>query len=68
MEVGEKKPKRKTLQDRYMEEGPDFSWDHRDEIDVKKPEWKYDPIPEIMDGKNIADFIDPDILEVRLSL
>ncbi|KZS98317.1 GTP binding protein 4 [Sistotremastrum niveocremeum HHB9708] len=26
-------------------------------------EWKNDIIPEIMDGKNIADFIDPDILE-----
>lgn len=23
------KPKKKTLQERYMEEGPDFSWDHR---------------------------------------
>ena len=27
------------------------------------PEWKMDIIPEIMDGKNIADFIDPDIAE-----
>lgn len=27
------------------------------------PAWKEDVIPEIMDGKNIADFIDPDILE-----
>ncbi|EPS97194.1 hypothetical protein FOMPIDRAFT_1166735 [Fomitopsis schrenkii] len=27
------------------------------------PEWKMDIIPEIVDGKNIADFIDPDILE-----
>ena len=27
------------------------------------PEWKMDIMPEIMDGKNIADFIDPDILE-----
>jgi hypothetical protein len=27
-------------------------------------EWKYDPIPEIIDGKNIADFIDPDIMAV----
>lgn len=27
------------------------------------PEWKSDIMPEIMDGKNIADFIDPDILE-----
>ena len=26
-------------------------------------EWKFDTIPEIMDGKNIADFIDPDIAE-----
>ncbi|GJJ06636.1 hypothetical protein Clacol_000830 [Clathrus columnatus] len=26
-------------------------------------EWKQDRIPEIMDGKNIADFIDPDIVE-----
>ena len=26
-------------------------------------EWKDDVIPEIMDGKNIADFIDPDIAE-----
>jgi nucleolar GTP-binding protein len=27
--------------------------------------WKYDVIPEIIDGKNIADFVDPDI-EARL--
>ncbi|OCH88156.1 GTP binding protein 4 [Obba rivulosa] len=27
------------------------------------PEWKMDIMPEIMDGKNVADFIDPDILE-----
>ncbi|KAF8312872.1 P-loop containing nucleoside triphosphate hydrolase protein [Clavulina sp. PMI_390] len=38
-------------------------------IDTKKnyllanDEWKYDVIPEIMDGKNVADFVDPDILE-----
>ena len=30
---------------------------------LKKPEWKQDVIPEIMDGKNVADFIDPDIAE-----
>ena len=28
---------------------------------LKKDEWKTDMIPEIMDGKNIADFFDPDI-------
>jgi len=27
------------------------------------PSWKEDAIPEIMDGKNVADFIDPDIAE-----
>ncbi|KIM31187.1 hypothetical protein M408DRAFT_255289 [Serendipita vermifera MAFF 305830] len=38
-------------------------------IDMRKhwilsdPSWKDDPIPEIMDGKNVADFIDPDIAE-----
>ncbi|EJD32469.1 NOG1-domain-containing protein [Auricularia subglabra TFB-10046 SS5] len=26
-------------------------------------EWKYDVMPEIMEGKNVADFIDPDIME-----
>lgn len=25
--------------------------------------WKYDVIPEFLNGKNVADFIDPDILE-----
>jgi len=30
---------------------------------LANPEWKMDVIPEIMDGKNIADFIDPDIAE-----
>ncbi|KIP06114.1 hypothetical protein PHLGIDRAFT_128469 [Phlebiopsis gigantea 11061_1 CR5-6] len=30
---------------------------------LPNPEWKDDTMPEIMDGKNVADFIDPDILE-----
>jgi nucleolar GTP-binding protein len=28
---------------------------------LKNDDWKFDPIPEIMDGYNIADFVDPDI-------
>ena len=32
---------------------------------LKTPEWVHDVIPEIMDGKNILDFVDPDI-EQRL--
>jgi hypothetical protein len=30
---------------------------------LSNPEWKNDVMPEVMDGKNIADFIDPDIAE-----
>lgn len=30
---------------------------------LKNPEWKQDIMPEIMDGKNVADFIDPDIAD-----
>ncbi|KAJ1916426.1 Nucleolar GTP-binding protein 1 [Mycoemilia scoparia] len=30
---------------------------------LKSDEWKYDVIPEIMNGKNVADFVDPDIEE-----
>ena len=30
---------------------------------LENDEWKFDIMPEIIDGKNIADFIDPDIEE-----
>ena len=29
---------------------------------MKDNSWRYDPIPEIVDGRNVADFIDPDIM------
>lgn len=32
-------------------------------VDLEKEEWRYDIMPEMMDGKNILDFVDPDILE-----
>ena len=32
--------------------------------DLKVPEEKYDVIPEIWEGHNVADFIDPDIMKV----
>jgi nucleolar GTP-binding protein len=35
---------------------------------LRDDEWKSDIIPEIMDGKNIADFVDPDILERLMAL
>ena len=30
---------------------------------LEKPEWKNDIWPEIMDGKNVFDYVDPDILK-----
>lgn len=37
--------------------------DHRKNYILADDEWKYDDIPEIMEGKNIADYIDPEIEE-----
>jgi len=34
---------------------------------LEDPTWKYDVVPEIMDGQNIYDFVDPDI-EKKLAL
>lgn len=31
--------------------------------DLADKEWKYDQIPEIVNGKNVADWVDPDIEE-----
>jgi len=39
--------------------GKDLTQDY----DLKNDEWKTDIVPEIMDGKNIADFVDADILQ-----
>lgn len=39
-----------------------YNPDLRKRYDLRDSEWKYDTIPEFMDGKNIADFIDPEIL------
>ena len=37
--------------------------DYRKYYLMEEDEWKYDTIPEIMDGKNIYDYFDPDIEE-----
>ncbi|KAJ3122964.1 Nucleolar GTP-binding protein 1 [Physocladia obscura] len=42
-----------------------FNVDLKKLYQFKNSEWKYDKIPEIMDGKNVADFFDEDI-EARL--
>jgi len=30
---------------------------------LKNPEWRFDVVPEIIDGVNIADYVDPDIMK-----
>lgn len=39
-----------------------FNFPIQEHFMLQNKEWKYDEIPEIMDGQNIADFVDPDIL------
>jgi len=39
-----------------------FSISDREHFMLEKPEWKNDIWPEIMDGKNVFDYVDPDIL------
>ena len=55
--------KRKTERDIELEEGDDYILDLKKNYMLQNPDEKYDRIPEILDGHNIADFIDPDILQ-----
>jgi len=59
--------KRVTLKDIVEQNGGsrNFTFDYRTYWDLANPEHRFDTIPEIMDGKNVADFFDPDI-EARL--
>jgi len=52
----------KELKDQNGGDGVFFIPD-RSHWQLEKPEWKDDIIPEFMDGKNIFDFVDPDIKE-----
>ena len=55
----------KTTRERMWENGGPGVWvpDYREIYDLKDDSWKFDTIPEIIDGKNIADFVDADILQ-----
>eukprot|EP00054_Salpingoeca_dolichothecata_P018244 m.111796 g.111796 ORF g.111796 m.111796 type:complete len:648 (+) comp22795_c0_seq3:65-2008(+) len=53
---------KKTRRDLEVEQGVDYQMDTKSYYQLANPEWKYDVIPEIVDGKNVADFIDPDIM------
>merc|ERR1719427_34705 len=56
-------PKKKTERDIELEEGDDYIIDLKKNFDLANPEHKYDVVPETWQGHNVADFIDPDILE-----
>merc|ERR1739838_212122 len=43
--------------------GDDYTLDLRKTWDLKNPEEKYDMIPELWKGHNVADFVDPEIFE-----
>jgi len=55
--------KRILEKDIEQEMGDEYILDLQKNWDLKKDDWKQDVIPEIWEGKNIADFIDPEILE-----
>ncbi|KAN0063942.1 Nucleolar GTP-binding protein 1 [Thecaphora frezii] len=61
-----KDPERKrTLKDEQEENGGAgvFNIDIKRDYILANDEWKYDVIPEVYEGKNVADFVDPDIME-----
>ncbi|XP_055957319.1 GTP-binding protein 4 [Patella vulgata] len=60
MEIDGKK--RKLERDIELEMGDDYSLDLRKTWDLANEEEKYDVLPEIWNGHNVADFIDPDIM------
>jgi nucleolar GTP-binding protein len=61
---------KKTARDLMWENGGPGVWapDYRCQYDLKNDEWKFDEIPQIVDGKNIADYYDPDIEEKLAAL
>lgn len=42
-----------------------FNYPWNEHFVLENDAWKYDIVPEIMDGKNIIDYVDPDI-EIKL--
>lgn len=63
MLTSEIKPKKKLERDIELEMGDDYILDLKKHYDLPD-KIKYDAIPEIWEGKNIADYIDPDIMKV----
>lgn len=62
----QEKRKRKLERDIEMEMGDDYVLDLKKSYKDIPEEERWDIIPEIWEGHNIADYIDPDIFEVRM--
>jgi len=62
-------PRRKTARELMWENGGPGVWapDYREQYDLADPEWRFDAVPQILDGKNIADYVDPEV-DARLAL
>lgn len=56
------RPNMKEMQEEHGGAGV-FEFPLQEHFLLENQDWKYDIIPEFMDGKNIADFIDPEIEE-----
>ncbi|OXB76804.1 UNVERIFIED_CONTAM: hypothetical protein H355_008193 [Colinus virginianus] len=56
-------PKRKSERDLELEMGDDYVLDLQKYWDLMNASEKYDKIPEIWQGHNILDYIDPDIMK-----
>jgi nucleolar GTP-binding protein len=53
----------------YHEMDPDYvGMDWRKYYDLENDDWRYDVIPELMDGENIADWMDPQLEEKLAAL
>jgi len=58
--------KHKLEREIEMEMGDDYVLDLKKNYDIEGDQ-KYDIIPEIWEGHNIADYIDPEIFEVNIN-
>ena len=59
-DAGERRRTEKDLQEEQGGAGV-YTQDMRKLWDLKDPAWRYDIMPEIFEGRNVMDFIDPDI-------
>ena len=59
----EVRPKKKLLKEVEQELLEEYSCDLRQHWVLENDEEKYDYIPELLNGRNVYDFVDPDILE-----